>query len=117
MPFSPQAPTVALAVLCVRSLCPLCLCGEKSVIRCCPASNAHGSGSDVHHSMLQWCAPWHPMWGTNVGHFQGSAPPPSLLAVPPYMTCIFSMSINVHMFMVNLHPLPSGTLPKVSNAG
>ncbi len=29
MSFSPKAHTVALAVLCVRSLCSLCLCGEN----------------------------------------------------------------------------------------
>ena len=56
MPFSPKAPTVGVFVLCVRSPCSLCLCGEKSVPRCSPSSKLHDSCSDVHHSMLAWCA-------------------------------------------------------------
>jgi hypothetical protein len=53
-----------------------------------------------------------PMWGTKIAHFQPAAPPLSLSARFPNMTCIFSMSINVHLFMVNSHPLPSWKPPK-----
>ena len=49
------------------------------------------------------------MSGTQIASFRPSASPPSLLAASKYMTCIFSMSINVHIFIVNLPVLPSGT--------
>ncbi len=54
--------------------------------------------------------------GTDVGHQCGASSTlhasPSLLAASEYMTCIFSMSINVHIFMVNLPPPPSATPQK-----
>jgi hypothetical protein len=53
------------------------------------------------------------MSGTQIAPFRPSAPPPSLLTASTYMTCIFSMSINVHMFMVNFPPLPSCSPPKM----
>jgi hypothetical protein len=51
------------------------------------------------------------------GPFWPSTPPPSLLATLPHMTCIFSMSINVHIFMVNFHPPPHGTPQSAPNVG
>ena len=105
MLFSPKAPTAG----CGRSLC---LRGEKSVIRRSPASNAHGSGSDVNHSMLQWCALQTrcgaPMWGI----FRASTPPPSLLP-PSFTQCTLNaMSANVGLFIVNFHTPPSTTPTK-----
>ncbi len=45
------------------------------------------------------------MWGTNVGHLQGSTPPPSLLGASLTPCKLDAMSANVGLFIVNLHPL------------
>jgi hypothetical protein len=48
-------------------------------------------------------------YSLNVGHFRPSAPRLSLYASAHRMTTTIAMSSNVIIFIVNLHPLPSGT--------
>ncbi len=72
----------SVAVLRLKRLllvCPFCLCGEKSVIRCRPSSFIvhpssfpQGSGSEVNHSMLEWCALQHQCKAPMCGTFQSS---------------------------------------------
>jgi hypothetical protein len=95
LPFSPQAPTVALAVLCGRSLCSLCLCGENpfSFVVLLPRPCI------VHAWAWLGCQPLYPSimraLALDVGHFRPSAPLPSLWAASLTPTKIAKIIFNV----------------------
>ncbi len=132
MPFSPQAPTVGVSffvvVLCVlcafvvkfRPLLPYFIVhivpfGYRSSL-IVPLSRPCMRDAwfllairSPHASMARAAAP---MWGTDVGHFQGSTPLPSLLPASRTACKLKAMSANVGLFIANFPPLPSGTPPK-----
>ena len=99
--FSPIAPTIGVPLW--GSPSPLPSLAVPATHPCLEAARLLLASQPLGASLVRATAA---MWGTNVGHFRPSAPPPSLLAASKYMTRIIAMSINVHIFIVNLHPLP-----------
>jgi hypothetical protein len=63
----------------------------------------------------------HARYSLDVGHscgaFSAHHASPISVGVCPRMTCLFSMSSNVIIFIVNLHPLPSPTPPEQLECG
>jgi hypothetical protein len=90
MSFSPKAHTVALAVLCVRSLCSLCLCGENLLFVAVLHRTRMVAArmSTTPSFMMRAPVP-------DMRHFQGSAPPPSLWTASLTPTKIAKLIFNV----------------------